>query len=344
MKNYFCLTLVTLFTFSLFAQSSDLDRFIYNSKTIQLPKNYTEPDLRNYSISHDNTIPFRFDPYRITINGFAQVESKGIYYLHISKISKVNFAPPELIERKEENKDKDGKVLDIKYYYKVSTKLSISGTASWEGNDENLLISLNHTEDFSTIEYAKSKMAIDNYNIQNSAWLDIFKINYEKKLYDQLNRQINAQFGYVFDKKSELVWLIGSKKHPEYENQQNVFQIMKDQFNYVEYERLPENILEGLQPAIDIFLKQINTYKEDKKKDKKIRYSAYYNLMNLYYNIDDFANAEKYANMLIANEYDENDGKRMVDNVKKIKEKMQTNKVNSLHFEIQNEKNYIQSY
>lgn len=342
MNTKFFLFFIFIFSFfQNYGQSTDLDRYYYNTKDVRIPSIYTEPNLRSYSISHNGNLPVAFDPSRVKINGFVQNNSDGTYKLFFTNITNYTFSNPEIVERKEEIKDKDKKVTGYKYYYKVVVDISITGTGNFEGNGEKYSFSLIHKENFYTNEYPTSKQASDNYNLINSTWLSNFKNNYEPLFYSTINYAVNSRFGFGFEKIHEMAWILGSEKHPEYEKHQEALTILKKQFALVDFEKLPDDILSGLQPAIDIFNNQINAYKEDNKKDKKIRYAAYYNLMNLYLNIDDFSNAEKYANLLIVNDYDDGDGKTMLKRIAELKEKMLKNKVNSTHFEIQNEKGFI---
>ena len=98
---------------------------------------------------------------------------------------------------------------------------------------------------------------------------------------------------------------------------------------------------EEIAPAITIFENQIKNFAEDNKKHKKVRYAAYYNLMKIYYNADDLENAEKKANLLIKNEYDEKDGKEMLESIQSLRKLQDIHKTNSAHFEVKNETKHV---
>lgn len=68
-----------------------------------------------------------------------------------------------------------------------------------------------------------------------------------------------------------------------------------------------------------------------------MRYSAYYNLIKLYYSIGDFANTETYANLIIANVYDTKDAKKMLEAIKEIKGLWVEKIVTSSHFALAGE-------
>ena len=101
---------------------------------------------------------------------------------------------------------------------------------------------------------------------------------------------------------------------------------------------------EEIAPAIAIYENQIKNFAEDNKKHKKVRYAAYYNLMKIYYNADDLENAEKNANLLIKNEYDEKDGKEMIESIETRKKLLAINKTNTSHFQVQNENKHLLNF
>ena len=109
----------------------------------------------------------------------------------------------------------------------------------------------------------------------------------------------------------------------------------------VEYFSIPESVTKELAPAIEIFEKQIKSYAEDNRKNRKVRYSAYYNLMKIYYYLDNLEAAEKYANLLVENDYDKKDGKNMLESIQNRKRLQDINKINSSHIKVLNEDRYI---
>ena len=100
---------------------------------------------------------------------------------------------------------------------------------------------------------------------------------------------------------------------------------------------IPAGMAGKLAPALAYFDSIPKLFTEDNKKHKKMRYSAYYNQMVTYFNIEDFAKAEAFANLLIANDYDGKDGKKMLEAIKEKKEVWETNKVTSSHYPIAGE-------
>lgn len=133
------------------------------------------------------------------------------------------------------------------------------------------------------------------------------------------------------------LWLLGSKEHPEYQNHQKYFTLVKNIFAEVKHTGIPADIQDKLIPVKNYFDSIPKLYAEDSKKHKKMRYSAFYNLMKIYFSVEDFAKAEAYANLVIANDYDSKDGKKMLESIKERKELWTEKNVSSSHFALTGE-------
>jgi hypothetical protein len=68
---------------------------------------------------------------------------------------------------------------------------------------------------------------------------------------------------------------------------------------------------ENLKPLIEYFESLKTKYAGDDKWNKKMRYSAFFNLSKIYYYLDRPAQAILQADGLIANDYDTKDGERL---------------------------------
>ena len=74
-----------------------------------------------------------------------------------------------------------------------------------------------------------------------------------------------------------------------------------------------ETLAQNLQPVMEYFQTLKTKYAGDDKQNRKMRYSAYYNLAALNYLLDRPANAMEEADGLIKNEYDTSDGKKYIE-------------------------------
>ena len=72
-------------------------------------------------------------------------------------------------------------------------------------------------------------------------------------------------------------------------------------------------------------------YKGDDKRNRKLRYSAYYNLSTIYYYLDKPEKAREEAEGLIKNEFDEKDGEKLVEYANIMADAMKLAKTNTRH-------------
>ncbi len=81
-----------------------------------------------------------------------------------------------------------------------------------------------------------------------------------------------------------------------------------------------EPLVGNLTPLID-YLQALKTkYTGDDKRNKKMRYSAFYNLSNIYYYLDMPEKAKIEAEGLIKNDFDEKDGEELIKAADRLKE------------------------
>lgn len=339
LKSLFSLLVLFLAQNLFFAQSTDLDHFYFYVKYVRLPQKYTEPERRTYNVVvSDNTIGVDIDPNLFYLNSFKREERNAHLNFDVKLNNPITYSNPEVIVRQEEIKDKEGNVKSVRTFYRVMQRME--ATQRYLLNGENYG-SVRHSETFNTLEYSSSTMARENFLVQQDVWRNKFKTDLQTLIYQRLNDYMNKDYGQSLVEVRENLWLLGSKKHPEYENQQKAFEIIKDALSKVEYFSIPESVTKDIAPAIEIFEKQIKSYAEDNRKNRKVRYSAYYNLMKIYYYLDNLEAAEKYANLLVENDYDKKDGKNMLESIQNRKRLQDINKINSSHIKVLNEDRYI---
>ncbi|TWP25252.1 hypothetical protein ETU10_01055 [Apibacter muscae] len=341
MKFLFIVVTSILLSVNLYSQSTNLDKFYYNTESILLPSNYYPEQERLFYVNvTQNNTGVDFDVEKININGFKRVlESNLGIEIEISLPSGFKADEPQIVERVEIITDKNDNEKKIRFY-KVKRKYNYGGFNYAKIKDLKSTLSLSYGLEYETSEYSSSQEAVDYYNLKRRDWDEDFKKQVVSHNYYKINRFFNELIGYPIYNQEVKLWLLGNKKNPEYEKHQEALEIIKNSFKDVKYNYLPEDIDEKIKPAILIFEELLQKYVGNDKKNKKVRYSSYYNLMKIYYCIDDFDKAIKYANLLIDNGYDKKDGDKMLELISKRKENMALNKVNSLHFEIQNFKEY----
>lgn len=324
------------------AQSTDLDRSYFSTKEVRLPQKFTENDKRTYSVNiSQNITGVSVNATDIYLNGFSRVDNNATYAFDLQLSQPIQYSAPEVIHRQEVNKDKSGNVTSTRNFYKVIQKIEATGKSYLNGEHYS---TFRHSESFSTAEYATSAVARENFMVQKMTWEDNFKNAFQKEIYSQTNGHINKELGFSMRKSDVNLWLLGSEKHPEFTNHKAALEKIKEAFSKVEFNKLPADLMTDLSPAISIFDTQIKNFADDNKKNKKVRYAAYYNLMKIYFHAEDLVNAEKYAQLLITNDYDKKDGKEMLESIAVRKKLMDVNKTNTTHFEVLNENKHLLNY
>ena len=326
------------------AQDADLDKYYFKTQSVLLPSVYFPENQRTFFVTLEkNATGVNYDFSKITINGFTNVGTKtdGALEIVVNLPSGLTSSGSQMNTTVSENKDKNGNVTKTYYYHVVESYSCSPNWASIKDIDKSKT-SLSFSQSYETNTYKdRSQDAINDYNLHKNEWYSNFKSNVEKNIYSQLNRFYNRLMGYPISDNTVQLWLIGSKKNPDFQSHQDALKVLRDVFSAtVTYDKIPENIKESLQPAIEIFENTITKYPDDNRKHRKLRYSGYYNLMKIYYSIDDFDKAAEYANLLITNNYDTKDGKNMLELIDKRKKEMETVHVTSLHFSVPNYNQY----
>ncbi|MDR1876823.1 MAG: hypothetical protein LBQ84_04295 [Flavobacteriaceae bacterium] len=343
MKNNFITLLTLLLSVNLFSQSTDLDKFYFKTESLLLPAYYFPEEERTFYINVSaNKTGISFDAEQININGYKRdSENKTGIEIEVYLPNGFNPGEPEVVKRTETIKDRNDNTIQVNYY-KVNRRYNYGTFNKAIIKDRGIkkALLLSYEQEYATKEYESSEQAIDEYNLKKGEWNEDFRKRVVQSNYIDINSYFNKLLGYTIYREEIKLWLLGSTKNPEYEKHQQALEIIQNAFKDVKYNYLPEDIEERLKPAILIFEELLQKYREDNKKSKKIRYASYYNLMKIYYCIDNFNKAVEYANLLINNGYDKKDGSNMLEEINKKREGMNLNKVKSLHFDIQNYNEY----
>jgi hypothetical protein len=145
---------------------------------------------------------------------------------------------------------------------------------------------------------------------------------------------LTQRYGFSSRRDFDFMWILDSKKHPENAPMQAAFTLFKQTIEAMSEEEDLEPIKVKLQPAIAYFDSLKVRITGTEKGDKKLRYAAYYFLMKMYILLDNPDAAIKEADLLIANDYDDSDGKTYKRLAESLKASLEKNNVTSRHFVI----------
>lgn len=331
------------------AQKVDLDRFYFDAGYLILPKEYTPADNRTFGVrvisspSVSSAYPESSIYEKIGLSGFQRVENNPAVGITV-EFGNVRFERSETKTRTEEKKDKDGKVTEQITYYSMIVRYSFSGNYKVLGSrtDEKSLSrkEKEKAKDLQNNRFLQSASSADPAKTVTTSGTFPYELSYTTIEYRNLadarryieqnqqtirtdlitkyvtdalvrvNEDANRWYGYVPTQTREFLWILDSKSHPEYPIQQEAIKAVKELSKRMTATQPIDQLARDLQPVLDYFQELKNKYPGSDKRNQKMRYSAYYNLMVLNYLLDRPDQAIAEADGLIKNGYDTKDGEK----------------------------------
>jgi len=241
-----------------------------------------------------------------------------------------------ITERKEDIKDKDGRVTGTKSYY--STKIVYNFPINYMVVDYKGVMVISETissgdKGWTSPEYGIYKEATDYYRNNR----DIIRSNISRENMKQalatISNSVNRKIGFPPATAYKKLWILNNKKHPDFETIQNKWEMVKSIATRTTHEAVSENDKQTLLSVIAYFDELKSKYRSNDKNDKKMKYSCFYNNAIIYaWFLDNFDAGIKEADGLIANDFDSGDGKDLKKEFEKLKEDLSKNNITSLHY------------
>ena len=332
----FLLCLTSLFSYSQ-KLKVDLDRETLRVNYVKLP---TKPVLdfndRTFSIKANGPKAMQLED-NIIIQGFEKVNAGGTIDVQID-VENVLIDKVDIVKREVVKKDKDGKVTSRTYYYKPVISYTTRGfyyTKDQTGNTGRNRLGKSGNS-FTGKEYSRYRAAQDYYNNNKYTFKNNFTKKFTRDIINTINNTLNRKYGYVVANKSTILWILDSKKNPEYKAHKKALADIREAFSEMKFDRPVDNIKEKIKPIVAYFESVIPKYNEVKpKKHRKMRYASFYNIAEMYYYLDMPDEAIIYARKIIDNNYDKKDGERMIKSCNRLKEQFKKNKINTRHFPVE---------
>ncbi|MUU78631.1 hypothetical protein [Winogradskyella endarachnes] len=328
MKNILTLTLI-LFTYALsFSQGANLDREYFNVSYVKLP---THPILNNLKRT------FSTNKRAISLSGFSRVNKNGTLDINY-RFNGTNVGDVEIKKTKHEKKDDDGNVVSTSYTYKIhvtytsSASIAVSNSENIENDYQN---DFSEKDNYQSRDFKTYRAAQDYYNNNRNNLRNTYSSDHQKAILNSINYNLNTIYGYqITNKRSEHFWILGKKKHPEYQKHIEAFEAMKTAFSKMKSNESVDELKTELAPIMDYFTSLVSKYNGTKKKDAKMRYASFYNMAKMYYYLDMPEETKIYAQKLIDNDYDKSDGKYFIRIADQLIERFNANNTNTRHFEV----------
>jgi len=344
MKN-FTLSLLIALPISVAAQRNvDLDKFSFSVQVRQLPSIRIDSTYRTYDVEVETTRLMQsmineLEPARmVELEGWKKLPVDG----HLNIKVRVEDLLPEsfnVVERVENIKDRQGKVTGTRRLYRQEMTYTFAANATvtdYKGIHimDRQLANREQKMVFRSPEFQVRQLA-EGYFLLNSLKVtqDLFRQNVTRAM-NNLSAEVTRNFGYAAVTLNDHLWIVGSRKHPEYAAHRKAFRDMTSALFGLDANTPITGLREKLKPAIDYFENIKRKYDSQSRHDRKIRYASYFNLAVIYFYLDDPASMMNEAKGLILNDFDSRDGRGFEQVALRLKEQMQIANVSSRHFPV----------
>lgn len=344
MKKLYLLLLLAIPSFVPAQKNVDLDKYRFTVQFRSLPQVQIDSTYRTYHVVMESTKlmdHFMDDFYpekSVQLEGWKKLEADG----HIGITIKLGDLLPESFavkERIETVKNGNGIVTGSRTYYHQEVVYSFAASASisdYKGMHilDQELASRQYKQVYKSPEFTVKQLA-EGYFLVNSMAVtkELFR-NAVTRAMHTLSDRITRDFGYDAVTANDYMWIIDSRKHPEYDAWRKAFTQMSEVLFNMDANTPITGAREKLQPVISYFESIRKRYTSSKKHDRKIRYATYFNLAVLYYYLDDPQSMMREANGLVLNDYDSRDGKGFEQTASWLKNLFQQTNIYTRHFPI----------
>ncbi len=344
MKKLYLFALL-LSPFVLTAQKSvDLDRYSFSVQYRSLPKLRLDSTYRTYNVEMEGTQLMQsflqdMSPEKsVLLEGWRKLAEEGHITIKV-KLGDLLPGSASVKERTVTNKNGNGVITGTKTYYYQEVVYTFEANAvitDYKGTHimDQPLADRGYKQVYRSPEFTLRPLA-EGYFIVNSISItkDLYR-NCVNRAMHYLSDQITDNFGFSEVTSKDFMWIIDSRKHPEYAAHRKAFQQMNEVLFSMNASNSIEGAREQLKPVIDYFDKIKKTYTSTNKHDRKIRYASYFNLAVIYYYLDDPQEMMKEANGLELNDFDAKDAKGFVQTATWLKNLFQQTNIYTRHFSI----------
>ena len=334
-----------LFPIAIAAQKSvDLDRYRFTVQLRSLPEVRLDSTYRTYNVDVEGTQLMQsflqeLSPAKtVLLEGWRKLPQGG----HLTIKVKLGDLLPESVsvkERAETIKDRNGVITGTRIYYHQEVVYSFDANATitdYKGTHimDQALADRGYKQVYRSPEFTFKHLA-EGYFVLNSLSVtkDLYRDCVNRAMH-YLSERITTNFGFAETTASDFMWIVDSRKHPEYAAHRQAFQQINDVLFSMNANTSIEGAREQLQPVINYFEKIKKTYASTSKHDRKIRYASYFNLAVLYYYLDDPQAMMKEANGLELNDFDSKDARGFEQTATWLKKIFQQTNIYTRHFAI----------
>jgi hypothetical protein len=219
-------------------------------------------------------------------------------------------------ERVEVLKDKNGKQTGSRSHYFVQITYSYAARATvndYRGNImQNLTLATRSSkQSWNTAEFNTKAEAEANFRFGIISMTGDIMRQVAGSTCSEISTTLTDYYGYTVRTYNDFMWILDSKKHPEYDAHRKAWLTVKQAFFQMTANEPLDRTREMMQPAIAYFVSIKKKYTGTSKWDRKLRYASHFALSKIYYYLDDADGAMREATELVLNDFDARDGKML---------------------------------
>jgi hypothetical protein len=348
MKKVYTVLLSIFFTYIAYCQRVDLDKYNFNASYIELPRKAIDTGFRTFFVEIDASSGIQKDLEHenpgelIYIKGWKKLPGNGHVRI-ATRLEDVFIENIEVKERIEVLKDKEGKETGKRSHYYIQLLYTFAAYAKVTDYKDNRLATLTladrdsrqiyKSQEFSSFIEASLYYKFKGFDLTK----EIGKRAVRNAMYYLSNTMTN-DFGFSHRSVNDFLWILDSKKHPEYIAHRKAWLAFKQAIFQMSAEEPLDEVKRSLVPVIRYYETIKRRYSSDSKADRKLRYASCFNLAKIHYYLDDPEAAMREAGELMVNEFDERDGRRLEAAATELRDIFRQSKYTSRHFPLEIDK------
>jgi hypothetical protein len=255
------------------------------------------------------------------------------------KLGNIIISRSDVNERKEEVKDRSGKVTAVYYFYSVHVTYTFEASGIIRSGEEILydgvFYNRNSNINYVSDEFTQRKNAADFWNNNREVLISDFYRQLSLKVAAHLSSVATERYGFKSENGRDVIKIIDEKKHNENEPFRNAIASLRKELQSMTIET-PMN-RDTINTLIEYFKSIPEKYTDPKHKaDVRLRYAAYFNLSKIHFYLDEPENAAKYADLLVANGLDVKDGEKLKKEAGELKSAFEKTGIKTRHFNLIN--------
>jgi hypothetical protein len=331
------------FPLFLYAQKKvDLDRYNFTVQFHSLPAMHLDSTYRTYNVVVEGTKMMQsflqqLSPENtVLLQGWRKLPQDG----HITVKVKLEDLLPESVsvkERIENIKSPLGQITGTRSYYHEEVVYTFGATATisdYKGAHvlDQVLADRGYKQVYNSPEFPLRSLAEGYFLINTKSTTAELYRNCVNRAMHYLSDRLTDDFGFGEVTVNDVMWIVGSKKHPEYAAHRDAFRQLTEVLFAMNANQSIDGARAQLKPVIDYFESMKQKYASTNKHDRKMRYASYFNLAVLYYYLDDPQAMMKEATGLVLNDYDVRDGRVFEESASRLKNLFRQANIYTRHF------------